>query len=385
LESPSRLEAVERRLRESEARLDAVLKAAVDAIVMIDERGRIELFSSAAERLFGWDARDVLGENVDVLMPEPFRSEHDRYLEHYLETGSPRIIGIGRQVVARRRDGSEFPVELSVGEIASFGEVRRFVGLIRDVTGRVRAEEEARVHRERLAHVTRLSTLGEMAAGIAHEVSQPLTAIASYAQALARRMRRDPAAGRDRLETVERIAEQALRAGEVLRRLRDFARKDDRRHTRCEPARLVRDALRLAEVDARHHQARLETDLPADLPAVAADGIQLQQVLLNLVRNGLEAMESEPPGERLLTVRARRVDGDRVEVAVEDRGVGPGADAEDQLFHPFFTTKREGLGMGLTISQSIVTAHGGTMGWARNPGGGSTFRFTLPALGEDGE
>lgn len=371
-------ESLERRARESEARLDAVLKAAVDAIVMIDERGRIELFSAAAERLFGWRARDVLGKNVSVLMPEPFHSAHDGYLDHYLTTGVPHIIGIGRQVVALRRDGSEFPVELAVGEIASFGEARRFVGLIRDVTAKVAAEEEVRAHRERMAHVTRLSTLGEMAAGIAHEVNQPLTAVSSYSQALARQMRADPQAAADFLPTVERITEQALRAGEILRRLRGFARKGETTKTRCDVGELVTDALRLAEVDARHHQAIVELEIASDLPPVQADGIQIQQVVLNLVRNAFESMATLRPEQRKLTLRAVALTEDRLEVSVIDCGVGLSEAAEDQLFHPFFTTKPDHLGIGLSISQSIVTAHGGTLGFRRNPGGGSTFQFTLP-------
>lgn len=375
--SADRLEALARRAREAEARLDAVLKAAVDAIVMIDERGHVLLFGAAAERMFGWEAREVLGKNVSILMPEPFRSEHDGYLDHYLETGSPRIIGIGRQVVALRRDGTEFPVELSVGEIASFGEGRRFVGLVRDVTAKVRAETEAREHRERLAHVTRVSTLGEMAAGIAHEVNQPLTAIASYAQALARQMRAESGGDDTRRETVERIAEQALRAGEILRRLRGFSRRGEAKHVPCDVATVVQDALRLAEVDARRHGARIELRVEKRLPRVVGDTIQLQQVLLNLVRNALEAMDGIPPGDRCVLVAAAR-DGDRVVVSVMDRGAGVGERAEAQLFHPFFTTKPDGMGMGLSISHSIVMAHEGTLTYERNPEGGAIFRFTLP-------
>ncbi len=382
--SADRYEALERRARDAEARLDAVLKAAVDAIVMIDERGRVLLFGAAAERMFGWEAREVLGRNVSMLMPEPFRSGHDGYLHHYLETGSPRIIGIGREVVALRKDGTQFPVELSVGEIASFGEGRRFVGLIRDVTAKVRAEAEAREHRERLAHVTRLSTLGEMAAGIAHEINQPLTAIASYAQALARQMRSDPGGHPERRDTVERIAEQALRAGEILRRLRDFARKGEDKRVPCDLGEAIRDALRLAEVAAQRHEARVEVQVPERLPRVVADSIQLQQVILNLVRNALEAMDAVPRSRRRLLVAAAR-QGDRVEVSVTDSGPGVEERAQPQLFHPFFTTKRQGMGMGLSISHSIVTAHGGALSWAPNPEGGATFRFTLPlAGGRDG-
>jgi two-component system sensor kinase FixL len=379
VERPGRFDSLERRARESEALLDAVLKAAVDAIVMIDERGRIELFSQAAERMFGWEAKDVVGRNVSLLMPDPYRAGHDGYLEQYLRTGTPRIIGIGRQAVAVRRDGTHFPVELAVGEIASFGTGRRFVGLIRDTTEKVRAEKEARIHRERLAHVTRLSTLGEMAAGIAHEVNQPLTAISAYAQALARRLRKEPHGPRDGLDTVEKIAEQALRAGEILRRLREFARKGETTRTDCDLNRLVLDVLRLAEVDARNHDVAVTAELAPDLPLIPADEIQIQQVVLNLVRNGVESMGGGGTGPRSLAVRTRATEGGGVEVSVSDHGGGVDPGVEDQLFLPFFTTKRSGMGLGLSISQSIVTAHGGALAFSRNAEGGSTFRFTLPA------
>jgi two-component system sensor kinase FixL len=333
--------------------------------------------------MFGWEPRDVVGRNVSVLMPEPYHSAHDGYLDHYLTTGIPRIIGIGRQVTAVRRDGTVFPVELSVGEIASFGEGRRFVGLIRDVSAKVRAEEEARVHRERLAHVTRLSTLGEMAAGIAHEVNQPLTAISVYAQALVRKMRRDGECPRERLETVEKIAEQALRAGEVLGRLRGFARKGDAKIRPCDVGSLVTDVLRLAEVDVRHHRAAVQVEIAPDLPPVRADEIQVQQVVLNLVRNALESMDGQPVESRKLLVRASRPATDRVEIRVVDRGAGVAKEAEEQMFHPFFSTKSDNLGMGLSISHSIVTAHGGSLTFTRNPEGGSTFAFTLPVADGD--
>lgn len=370
----------EGRLREVRARLNAVLEAAVDGIVMIDEEGRIELFSAAAERLFGWSRKDMLGRNVSILMPEPFRASHDGFLQHYLRTGIPKIIGIGREARAVHKDGTPFPVDLSVGEIASFGEGRRFVGIIRDIRERVRAEEEARRHRERLAHVTRLSTLGEMAAGIAHEINQPLAAIAAYAQGCSRMLDgEDPNLERVK-EGTDKIAEQALRAGEVIRRLRAFARRHDGERDSIDPDVLVQDALRLCEVDARARKIPIEYESAPSLPTVTVDTIQIQQVVVNLVRNALESMETAN-GDARVVVRAE-ARGDLVEISVADRGGGVAAEARGELFHPFFTTKKRGMGMGLSICRSIVTAHGGTLDFQPNPERGTTFRFTIPVEGE---
>jgi two-component system sensor kinase FixL len=368
---------LEDRLREVEARLNAVLEAAVDAIVMIDEEGRIELFSAAAERLFGWSRSEVLGRNVSVLMPDPFRSDHDSYLQTYLRTGIPRIIGIGREALGLHRDGTEFPIELSVGEIAAFSEGRRFVGIIRDIRPRVAAEDEARRHRERLAHVTRLSTLGEMAAGIAHEINQPLAAIATSAQACTRLLESGKRPEKV-LEATRLITEQALRAGEVIRSLREFAKRHDSDRETVDLNELVRGALRLCEVDARARGVPVAYEPAPGSPRVRVEAIQVQQVVMNLVRNALESMEHSN-GRQAQGVTVRTVVADGVaRVSVVDRGAGVPGEARTELFHPFFTTKKEGMGMGLSICRSIVTAHGGTLDYRPNPEGGSTFRFTLP-------
>ena len=621
----------------AELELRALLDAAVDAVIVIDHVGHIETFSRAAERLFGYTAADVLGRNITMLMPDPYRAEHDSHLRTYLRTGEAHIIGIGREVSALRRDGSVFPAFLSVGRIAGTspprfvgflhdvtarratidalrrerdraqsyldlaqvillaldgngrialinrkgceilgyteaelvgadwfelclpvrqrptaraalaavlagehspqaysedyvlardgsskliawrstlvrdelgrsvgtlssgddvterrraeralqqsegllraaqaianlgnyelhvphgaaywseqvfriigrdaaagplapdefadsvvhpddrelfrrqfaqalaagggfeleyrivrpdgavrevhalaqvspapdGESRVITGTLHDVTERKRAEEEMRKSHDRLTHVARLSTMGEMATGLAHEINQPLTAIASYAQASLRLLAApagpDPA---DLHEALTQITAQALRAGEVIRRLRGFVKNRATHTETLDLNRLIEDLRVLAEPDARVSDVRLKLDLAPLLPPVAGDPIQIQQVLLNLLRNAIDATLERRDALREITVRTRYL-ADAIEVAVVDHGAGVPAAVAGDLFNPFFTTKPEGTGLGLAISRSIIRAHSGKLGHGPTPGGGTTFIFTLPPL-----
>jgi two-component system sensor kinase FixL len=485
-------------------RLDTALEAAVDGIVIIDATGTIETVNDAVVRMFGYRRQELLGRNVSTLMPEPFASRHDSYIGKYLRTGEAKIIGLGREVEGRRRDGTIFPLELSVGQGTS--EDRRFfVGILRDIsdrkameqvlrqrekelrqtlheapiptlitdrdgsvlesnaacsamfgftpeecrgqnvldllhaedareTGRVLArlarretvavEEEKRfiakdghvlhgllhvgtVHDgwgrserlvmqiidrtrqveaelreretlDRLAHVNRLSTLGEMAAGIAHEVNQPLGAISNYAQAcrtLIERGRIDPG----RLsEILQKIAAQAERAGEVIRRLRTLARGQRAAQEAASLDTLVSDIVKLAEVDARLRNVRIQTDLESPLPPVAVDPVQIQQVVLNLLRNGMEAMEEAGSEKREIVLSTRRTSTDEVEVAVRDFGSGVDPAVAEEIMSPFVSTKSTGMGMGLAICQSIIVSHGGRLWFRPAEGGGTVFHFTLP-------
>ena len=365
--------------RRAELELRALLDAAVDAVIVIDHEGRIETFNPAAERLFGYSAAEIGGRNVCMLMPDPQRAEHEGYLRAYLTTGRAHIIGIGREVVALRRDGSVFPVSLSVGQIAGF-RPPRFVGLIHDISDRKRAEEEMRQSHEKLMHVARLSTMGEMATSLAHEINQPLTAIATYAQATLRML--DSPAGADEAElrdTLAQITAQALRAGEVIRRLRGLAMNRAAHTEALDLNRLIEDLRVLAEPDARLNDVRLTLELAPTVAPVAADPIQIQQVLLNLVRNAIDATLERPDALREIVVRTYN-HPDAVEVAVIDHGAGVPAAIADELFNPFFTTKPAGTGLGLAISRSIIRAHRGKLGYRPTPGGGTTFMFTLPPL-----
>jgi two-component system, LuxR family, sensor kinase FixL len=620
-----------------ENELRALLDATVDAVIVIEHDGRIITFNRAAERLFGYRAADVLGQRVNMLMPEPYRSAHDGYLQAYLRTGQPRIIGIGREVVAQRRDGTLFPASLVVGEVPgttpprfigflhditsrkaavdalrrerdraqsyldlaqvmlvaldegdrialinrkgceilgyteteligrdwfehcvpeaqrddrraavhaflagtrvlpeyseatvltrdgtikliawratlvrdglgrrvgvlssgediterrradealirsesllraaqaianlgnyevhtptgpafwsaqmytilgldpangppaidiftsqivhpddrervrrelqrAFNETGRFDlefrvvrpdgssrevhsraqlqpsadgesivinGTMHDITERKLAEEEMRQGQERLTHVGRLSTMGEMATGLAHEINQPLTAIATYAQAAVRMIDAPGGADPEELrEPLVQITNQALRAGEVIRRLRAFVKNRVTRTETIDLNRLIEDLRVLAEPDARVNDVRLMVELAPAMPPVSADPVQIQQVLLNLIRNAIDATLEAPAAPREILVRSAAAP-DAVEVAVIDRAGGIPPDIAPHLFNPFYTTKATGTGLGLAISRSIIRAHRGKLGHRPTPGGGTTFYFTLPPL-----
>ena len=365
------------------ARLDlqAVLDAAVEAVILIDENGIIETFNRSAERLFGWQADEVLGKNVSMLMEGADRAGHDGYIKRFLNTGEAKIIGIGREVPARRRDGSVFPAMLAVGEVQQ-SSPRRFVGFLHDITLRRQAEEAARQSEARLNHFARLSTMGEMAAGLAHEINQPLTAIATFSQAATRMLSRPEGIEREDLtEALDQITAQALRAGEVIRRLRAFVKNREVRHERADCRRVVEDSRLLLEADARSNNVQLRLRVADSLPPITADPVQLQQVLINLVRNAIDASIDVPSAHREVILSAN-LDGDgMVEVAVADHGHGLSTEAAERLFHPFFTTKPGGTGLGLVISNSIIRAHNGRLAYRSTPGGGCTFFFTLPPLG----
>lgn len=482
-------------------RFEALLDAAVDAIVLITPQGEITRFSRSAEKLFGYREDEVIGLNVNVLMPEPERTHHDTYLQHYQDTGEKKIIGIGREVIARHRDGSTFPIELAVGEFES-QEGHGFVGILRDITQRkaqeaqlteqaeelrlvfsnapmafavtdpeghvvnvnaaccnlfggasgdflhrpiselmhaedradgaralksllsvggsvrrplrfvdqqgetihtqmyaavgrdkngtprmvivalmdrgplIRATREAEDLRNRLTHVGRLGTLGEMVSGIAHELGQPLSAIVNYAHA-SRRMLDNASISQDELtDILEKIAAQGERAGQVIRGLRALLRRRDETREALDCSALVREVIQLCEHEVRQAGFHLMLDLAPDLPIVHGDAIQIQQVILNLLRNALDAMREQARDDRIIVTT--RAQGRDVLVAVADGGPGIEERHGDRVGEPFFTTKEEGLGLGLSICHSIVSAHEGSLRFERNARGGTTFRLTLP-------
>lgn len=360
----------------------ALLNAAVDAIIVIDHQGRIETYNSAAEIIFGFSAEEVLGKNVSLLMPEPYKSEHDGYIGSYLETGNARIIGIGREAQARRKDGSVFPIDLSVGEIPT-DDQPKFVGIVRDTTERKQSEEEVHQTRERLAQIGRLSTLGEMAASLAHELNQPLTAIATYTQACQRLIQSGQSNDEEILETLKKCHAQAQRAGDVIRRLRQFVRKRELGREEVSIEDVIHDLAALAEVDARNNGIPLTIDIAKGLPKISVDAVQIQQVILNLIRNGIDAMVNMGRYGKGILVSVSKFEDVQVRIAVTDHGSGITKEAEDNIFQPFFTTKSSGMGLGLAICRSIIESHGGVLSFTKNPSGGTTFYFTLPTISED--
>ncbi|GGF43621.1 sensor protein FixL [Aliidongia dinghuensis] len=375
--------AVEHELRETAERLRSILALVPDAIVIIDEMGRIDFFGAAAERLFGWSAEDVRGRNVSLLMPSPYYEQHDGYLKRYRETGEKRIIGIGRIVVGKRRDGSTFPMELAVGEMSIAGR-RLFTGFVRDLTEHQLAEKRLQSLQAELLHVSRLSAMGEMAAALAHELNQPLTAVINWTQAAFRLLNQpDGSANPKALEFMEKAIGQANRAGQIIRRLRDFIGKGESEHRVENINKVVEEASALALVGAQEHGVRATLELAGDLPGVLIDKVQIQQVIINLVRNALEALASVD--RRVLVISTALVDEDTVEVRVADSGPGLAPEVAAQLFQPFVTTKEKGMGIGLSISRSIIDNHGGRLVATPNPGGGVVFSFTLRTAAGEGE
>lgn len=487
----------------------ALMEAAVDAVIVIDHGGRMLSVNDAACRTFGYRTDELLGENISLFMPEPDRSGHDDYLARYREYGVPHIIGTGREVIARRRDGTMFPVRLSVGRVPDT-DPPRFVGLVRDitaeheartalrmqrdraraylelhdailldldpdrrireisprgaellggtvtcfvgrdwlglvsgdaerqraelllsgaqaegpprerelecvdvsgtrrrilwrcvalrepngeragwlcsgsdVTARTEAERQAHRAQERLTRVARLATVGEIAAGVAHEINQPLTAITTYARACERYLALPKPDFAEAADALREITTEGLRAGDIIRRLRQMVRIDapDTR-TRVDVDELIEELRSLLESDARAHDARLKLVLSHRLPGVLGNGLHLQQVILNLARNGLEALMESAEGTRLLTVRTARSVDHGVEIQVDDNGPGIDPLIAERLFEPFSTTKRTGTGLGLAISRTIVQSHGGTIGARPLSPNGTRFTIRLPAVEE---
>ena len=373
-------ERINRDLMGREAHLRSILETVPDAMVVIDEAGLIRDFSQAAERLFGWSAAEVAGRNVDMLMPSPYREAHDSYLQRYYRTGERRIIGVGRVVVGERRDGSTFPMELAVGEMRT-GDERFFTGFVRDLSERQQTETRMQELQSELVHVSRLTALGEMASALAHELNQPLAAIANYLKGSRMLLARDPAPVDRVSEAVDKAAREAIRAGDIIRRLREFVARGETERRVESLSKLVEEASALALVGAKEHGVRVRFDMDPAADLVLADRVQVQQVILNLIRNAIDAMVESK--RRDLIVSVRTAEDEMSLISVADTGPGIAPDVAAKLFQPFVTTKRTGMGVGLSISRTIVEAHGGRLWAETNEYGGATFNFTLRRVGRE--
>ncbi len=376
----SELAEISKSLDERDAHLQSILDTVIDATVVIDAEGGILSFNTSAVRQFGYQSEEVIGRNVSVLMPEPYGTQHDGYLTRYLTTGEKRIIGIDRVVVGRRKDGSTFPMKLAVGEVRS-GDRIYFTGFIRDLTEQEESAAKLGQARSELARLARLNELGEMASTLAHELNQPLSAIANYVQGCRRMLEKldDEHAGRLR-GALDETARQAIRAGDIIRHLREFVTRGETDKAPEDIKQLVEEAGALALVGSRERGIKSVFEFGADSGMVLADGVQIQQVLINLMRNAMEAMRDSP--RRELVVRTRPLPDDRMLVEVEDTGPGISEEVAERLFQPFVTSKPGGMGIGLSISKRIIESHGGELTMHRNQAGGATFSFTLPILTE---
>jgi len=363
-----------------EAHLQSILDTVPEAMIVIDERGIIQSFSSAAERLFGCRAAEAIGQNVSTLMPAPYHENHDAYLQRYLNTGERRIIGIGRVVVGQRKDGSTFPMELAVGEMKS-GDQRFFTGFIRDLTERQQTEARLQELQSELVHISRLTAMGEMASTLAHELNQPLAAIANYLRGSRRLLEGASdekfAAMRDALD---KAGDQAMRAGHIIRRLRDFVARGESERRVESITKLVEEASALALVGVKDLGIRVQFQFKPEIDLVIADRVQVQQVVLNLIRNAMDAMETSQT--RDLVVAIAPAESGHVRISVTDSGSGISPEIAEQLFQPFITTKRHGMGVGLSISRAIVEAHNGRIWVEPNPTGGTIFHFTLAVVNQ---
>ncbi len=370
-----------RELEGSEGQLRSILETIPDAMIVIDENGRVTSFSATAERLFGWSRSEILGQDVSVLMPGPDKLHHASYLSRYLRTHERRIIGVGRRVQGQRRDGSIFPMELSIGEVCTQDRYL-FTGFIRDLTEQESSQRRLSDLQAELQHVSRLSIAGEMASALAHELNQPLTAIASSMKAASRFLETSPHYAelpQRALEAMHRAAGQSLRAGQIVQRLRDFVMKREAKKSPEMVHDIIGDACALAALDTRQQGINVIVSIDPHLPLVMVDRVQIQQVILNLIRNSKEAMsEMNDTKPKQIQISASGGRSRVLEISVSDTGPGLSSTVVSRLFEPFVTTKRNGMGVGLSICRSIVEAHGGQLWSEAHSTSGAVFRFTLP-------
>ena len=362
-------------LRSSEEQHRVVVETASDAVISMDEAGAIRFANPATARIFGYDPIDIVGKPLTVLMPEFMRQLHQNGFRRYLATGQRHINWQGTELTALRRNGQEFPVEVSFGEMTSDGH-KMFTGFIRDISEKKQAEVALRSSQAQLSRATRIATVGEFAAAIAHEINQPLAAVVANGHACLRWLSNDPPGLDKALEAAERIVRDGKEAGEVVRRIRALFKQAPLETSNLDLNEVIREVLRLLAGEASKKQVTVEMDLRDGLATVEGDRVQLQQLIFNLALNGIEAMDPVLDRPKKLFIRSKPLDPETVQVEIQDSGVGI-EDAE-KVFEAFFTTKENGMGMGLAVCRSIVDAHRGRL-WAESgKGAGTTFSFTLP-------
>jgi two-component system, LuxR family, sensor kinase FixL len=366
---------------EREAILRASLDAVADASVVIDADGVIVSFSHAAELLFGWAADDITGQDVQALMPLDEAKTHDNHVQRYLQTGERRVIGSSRQVQGRRKDGSEFPMELRVGEVR-IGARRHFIGVVRDLTTIRDAERRSDELHAQLTQIWSLNSMGEMASVLAHELNQPLSAVANYLRAARTLIANLEIEEDDLLDAVSRAGDQAVRAGEIIRTMRDLATRGGTEQKPESLSGILGEIEFIINLMVRDAGARIFYNLYNGADTVLADRIQIQQLVVNLVRNAIDAVAKFP--DREIRISTRPDAEGKLLTTVEDSGPGVDAAVMGRVFQPLASTKAAGMGLGLSICRAIVENHGGRIWVEPSPMGGAAFSFVLARTGVNG-
>jgi len=367
----------EAELKEIQEQFRHLVEATPDAMVIVDLQGIIVLSNKQTKSVFGYEVSEVIGQKIELLIPHRYREKHIGQRDKFMQAPVDRGMGIGMELSAVRKDGTEFPVEVSLNVIET-QEGNLIASAIRDITERKHAEEEARQYREELAHVTRISTMGEMATGLAHELNQPLATIATYSHIVKQRLQMESELDPEVLRAFEQLEGQSIRAGKIVRRLRDFVKKTNVSCILADVNELVREVAKFVDNDVRSAEVSLILNLSEPGPTAYIDEIQIQQVLVNLIKNAIEATQGNSADRRVVSVSTHSDDSNTVEVVVTDSGIGVDSADIDSVFEAFYSTKSDGMGMGLAISRSIIENHGGKLSVEPNDGPGVTFRFSIP-------
>ncbi|MBV8275736.1 MAG: PAS domain S-box protein, partial [Verrucomicrobia bacterium] len=365
--------------KNAQDRLRLVVEGSPNGIVLINNRGRIELVNTEAEMLFGYWREELIGQPVEILVPERFREAYSLHRAKFIVAPKPRTLGAGRELFGRRKDGSEFPVEIGISPIQGEKGILILAAVV-DISARKQAEAESRLYREELAHLARIEIVAEMATALAHELNQPLSGIMNNASA----GRRFIAKGRADMPKLDRLLEavimDARRAGEIIRGIRDMVRKGEGVRTTVDLNHIITEVVHFVRSDALERHCDILTELDPKLPAVSANPVLVQQVLLNIVINAFDAMRQTPSAERRVIIRSERQSDGKASISVRDFGTGLPAENPERIFEPFFSTKRDGLGMGLSIARSIISSHGGELSATNAEGGGTLVHFSLPPV-----
>jgi PAS domain S-box-containing protein len=371
-------EKIRNQLLEREAKLNSIFNASIEGIVTIDSTGTIVSVNSAIETIFGYTEAELVKGSIDRLLPLLKRKRHPQYLKNKLHTFIAAFIGKIQEVEGMHKDGSILLLDLSIVQYSIDG-VNYFTGIVRDVSLRKLQEQQNKEHLEKLAHVTRLGVMGEMASGIAHEVNQPLTAVVNYTQVCLRYINTEQPDLAKLSEILHKTHQQALKAGQIIHSMREFVKPRKIHRATANINTLIYEAISLLDADLKQNSIKLSFELEKNLPLVYIDGVQIEQVILNLIRNSIDALRDLPPKTpRLLSIQTHLNEQNYIEIKVKDNGPGLNDVQKEKILTPFYTTKSTGMGMGLSISRSLVEAHEGVLHFNTKQNKGTTFYFTLP-------